>query len=103
MKGQQAHMYQNLLNARRIWVWRVSTRRGLKYVRYPGHERAHKGVPAHAGKLLLHICLPSIALFGLTLFPSFFFAPAIHSWNHYIWPRKVYIAIKIKQFRQLEQ
>ena len=56
-------MHQNLLNAEFVsGVYRMPWR---KYARYPGHENAHKGVPAHAGKLLLHICLLSIALFGL--------------------------------------
>ena len=30
-----------------------------------GHESAHKGVPASAGKLFLHISLPSTEVFRL--------------------------------------
>jgi hypothetical protein len=44
---------------------RVSKRRGEKHARLRSHESTHKGVPASTGKLLLHICLLSIALFGL--------------------------------------
>jgi hypothetical protein len=58
-------MHQNLLNA------------GFASVEYLNAENINlhvilvmqapnKGVPAHAGKLSLHICLPSIALYGLS-------------------------------------
>jgi hypothetical protein len=60
MKRRQAYIHQNLLNAEFVAV---------EY-RNAGDKNMHvfgvmKGVPASAGMLLLHICLPSIALFGL--------------------------------------
>ena len=64
MKGQQAHMHQNLLSAE-CASGEYRNAGDKKYARFRGHESAHKGVPASAWKLLLHICLLSIALFGL--------------------------------------
>ena len=56
-------MRQNLLNAE--FVSGEYPNAKIKTLCYPGHESAYKGVPAHAGKLLPHICLPSIVLIVL--------------------------------------
>jgi hypothetical protein len=67
-KGKTAGICAAKPLERRILVRRVSNRRGQKHARYPSHESTHKGA---AQELLLHICLPSIALFWL-IFEQFF-------------------------------
>ena len=56
-------MHQNLLNAE--FASGEYRKARDKNARFRGHESAHKGVPASAGKLLLHMCLQSIAFIKL--------------------------------------
>ena len=59
-------MHQHLLNAEfASGVYRKAENKNMRVIRVM--KALHKGVLAHAGKLLLHICLPSIAFFELNV------------------------------------
>jgi hypothetical protein len=59
---RKMHIYASTPLERRIWACLVSKSREYKHARFRGHMSAHKGA---VQELLLHICLPSIALFGI--------------------------------------